>query len=286
LVTLWVLVDRRGIFGVADPGYSYKWLGEFAVPGGSIYVQRDDKFTGSSPQWYYEKYWVEDTKIRQRSRAIKAGFGLVAGVVLAIRFDLPWPPLVALLTAGLVAAADWWWAWRSFEATAVWRGKRRGEVITQRYLRRSLAKHGYALLQGRAIRGQASIDHLIIGPTGVFVVDNESWSPDTDIDTYNERLFFGEKYGSKVAKSLVEAADAFAELLGRETGIVLRIQPLLAVHCGRLPRSGVVAAEGVTLLKPRLAGRLIKGAADERVLDEAQVELLSRTAARELQRLN
>jgi len=259
-------------------------FGEFAVPGGSIYVQQDEKFTGSSPQWWYEKFWREDAQNRRRSRALKAAVGFVAGFVLALRFGLPYAALYGLLAAGLVAAVDWFIDWRAFWATAVWRGRRRGEVITGRLLRRSLGKHGYQVLDGRAIRDQASIDHLVIGPGGVWVVDNESWSPDTEIATYGGRLFFGEKYGTKVAKPLVGAAEAFAELLTRETGVKVTIAPLLAVHCGMLPRGGSLTVEGITLLKPRLVARHIRRTATPR-FDDAQIELLARTAARELQRV-
>lgn len=254
------------------------------MPGGSIYVQQDEKFTGSSPQWWYEKFWREDAQNRRRSRAVKAAVGFVAGFVLALRLELPYAALYGLLAAGLVAAVDWWLDWRAFRATAVWRGRRRGEVITGRLLRRSLAKHGYQVLDGRAIRDKASIDHLVIGPGGVWVVDNESWSPDTEIATYGGRLFFGEKYGTKVAKPLVAAAEAFAELLTRETGVPVTIAPMLAVHCGMLPRGGSLTAEGITLLKPRLVARRIKQTATPQ-FDDAQVELLARTAARELQRV-
>lgn len=254
------------------------------MPGGSIYVQQDAKFAGSSPQWWYEKFWREDTKNRQKSRAVKAAVGVVAGIGLSIRFDLQPLVLWALAAGALVAAADWWWCWRTYNATAVWRGKRRGEVITGRLLRRSLGRRGYRVLDGRAIRGQASIDHLVIGPGGVWIIDNESWSPDIEIAAYGGRLFFGEKYGSKEVKPLVDTAAAFAELLTRETGIEVTITPVLAVHCGSLPRGGSVTAEGITLAKPRVAARHIKAVPDV-VLDAEQIEVLARTAARELQRV-
>jgi hypothetical protein len=254
------------------------------MPGGSIYVQQDEKFTGSSPQWYYEKYWREGTRSRRRSRAVMAGVAFLVGMGLALRLNLAYPVPYAVGLAGLVAAADAWWHWSRFQATAVWRGRRRGEVITKRHLRRKLAKRGYRILDGRAIRGQASIDHLIIGPGGLWIVDNESWSPDTEIATYNGRLFFGEKYGTKTAKPLVETAGAFADLLARETGVPVTITPMIAVHCGLLPRGGMVTAEDITLLKPRLAPKLIRATASGALSDE-QVELLARTAARELQRL-
>ncbi|WP_433433420.1 nuclease-related domain-containing protein [Nonomuraea sp. CA-141351] len=254
------------------------------MPGGSIYVQPNEKYTGSSPQWWYEKFWREDAPSRRRSRYVKAAVGFVVGFALGLRFDLAGAsPFFGLIMAGIVAGGDWYLDWRSFHATAVWRGARRGEAITGKMLRRSLSRHGYSVLDGRAIRGQASIDHLVIGPGGVWIIDNESWSPDTEIACYGGRLFFGEKYGSKTAKPLVETAEAFAELLTRETRIPVTITPMLAVHCGLLPKGGIVGAEGLTLLKPRLAAKVIKSA-DGVVLNDEQIELLARTAARELQR--
>ncbi|WP_084960198.1 nuclease-related domain-containing protein [Thermoactinospora rubra] len=253
------------------------------MPGGSIYVQPDEKFTGASPQWLYEKHWHEDAKSRLRLRAVKAAVAFAIGFGLAVRFDLFGPLSYATGAALLAAAADWWWAWRSFQSTAVWRGRRRGEVIMGRQLRRSLSRRGYRILDGRAIRGQASIDHLVIGPNGVWLVDNEAWSPDTEIAAYGGRLFFGEKYGTRVAKPLVEAGAAFAELLSRETGIPVTITPILAVHGGLLPHGGVLAAEGITLIKPGRVARLIRETGTQ-ALSEAQIELLARTAARELDR--
>lgn len=278
------LLFRRGIFGVADPVVDDISFGEFAVPGGSIYVQQDEKFTGSSPQWWYEKFYREGAQSRRRSRMIKAAVGAVAGLGFALWHGLPGTVLWGLAAGGIVAAVDWWLDWRSFRATAVWRGKRRGEVITGRLLRRSLGRQGYRVLDGRAIRDQASIDHLVIGPGGVWIVDNESWSPDTEIASYGGKLFFGEKYGKSTAKPLCEAAMAFAELLTRETGVEVEIRPLMAVHCGMLPRGGSLTAEGVTFLKPRLVARHIRDHQTAR-LDDAQIELLARTAARELQRV-
>ncbi|WP_433243320.1 nuclease-related domain-containing protein [Streptosporangium sp. CA-135522] len=242
----------------------------------------DDQVHGLSPQVMYEQFWIKDAEHRRKARWVKAAAGLVVGVLLAYRFDLPSPPVVGVVTGLLAAAADMFWAWHSYEATAVWRGRRRGEVITGKLLRRKLRRHGYNVLDGRAVPGQASIDHLVIGPGGIWVVDNEAWHPETEIARYGERLFLGEKYGSKVAKALVDASDSLAEVLSRESGISVTIEPLLAVHGGELRRT--VTAEGLTLLKPRLVARwILRGPRAE--FDENQVELLSRTAARVLRRM-
>jgi hypothetical protein len=257
------------------------------VPGGSIYVPPDDQVHGLSPQVMYEKNWREEAKERWKARGLKAAGGLVAGVALAYRFDLS-PVLLGPVLGVLVGVADLAWDWWSFRSTAVWRGRRRGETVTARLLRRRLRRHGYRVLDGRAVPGQASIDHLVIGPGGVWVVDNEAWDPETEIATYGGRLFFGEKYGSKEARALVEAAEALAGVLGRESGVPITIEPLLAVHGGQLvhgtERRRTVTAEGVTLLKPRHAASWILGAPRQE-LDESQVEVLTRTAARVLRRM-
>lgn len=254
------------------------------MPGGSIYVPQDDKFTGASPQQMYEKFWAEGAKERWIMRGVKAAIGLAVGIGLGIRFSLPSPVLTGIVLAVVVAVADAVWSWKKHEDTAVWRGKRRGEVITARILRRRLTRHGYRILNGRAVRGEASVDHLIIGPGGVWIVDNEAFGPDIELAQYGGRLFFGEKYGSRHAKELNEAAAALAEVLTKQTGIPLTIEAILAVHGGYMRRNAVIAAEGLTLVRPRRVPDLIlkRGMA---ALDAEQIELLARTAARELRRL-
>ncbi|MEV7010479.1 nuclease-related domain-containing protein [Streptosporangium sp. NPDC051022] len=252
------------------------------MPGGSIYVTSEDPLHGLSPQVMYEQYWRKEAGQRWKMRGAKAAGGLVVGLVLAYRFAVPSPFLAGLVVGLLVGAADLFWDRYSYESTAVWRGRRRGETITGRLLRRRLGRRGYRVLDGRAVPGEASIDHLVIGPGGIWVVDNEAWSPDTEIARYGERLFFGEKYGTSVAKALVKAADSLAEVLSRESGVPVTIEPLLAVHGGKLRRT--VTAEGLTLLKPRLVARWVL-AGPRMELDEDQVELLARTAARVLRRM-
>ncbi|MDP9849852.1 nuclease-related domain-containing protein [Streptosporangium lutulentum] len=241
-----------------------------------------DQVHGLSPQVMYEQFWLKEAAQRRKMTGVKAAAGLVVGVALAYRFNLS-APVVGLLFGLLVGAGDMFWNWRTHDATAVWRGKRRGDVITGKLLRRRLRRRGYHILEGRAVPGKASIDHLVIGPGGIWVVDNEAWDPETEIARYGDRLFLGEKYGSKVAKALVEVSESLAEVLSRESGIPVTIEPLLAVHGGVIRRS--VTAEGLTLLKPRLVVRwILNGPRAE--FDESQVEVLARTAARVLRRMS
>ncbi|ETK31608.1 nuclease-related domain-containing protein [Microbispora sp. ATCC PTA-5024] len=254
------------------------------MPNGSIYVPRDEKFTGASPQNLYETFWFAGRKNRLRVRAAVGVAGLVLGNLIGPRLGLD-GFLAGVALGGLAALTDLLIAWRLHERTAVWRGKRRGEVRTGRLLRLALRRHGYRVMDGRAVPGEASIDHLVIGPGGVWIVDNEAWAPDVLIARYGERLFFDEKFGTSVAKGLIGAAASMAALLSRETGIEVTISPVLAVHSGRIKaRGGVLTGEGLTVAYPwRVAGWIRSQRTAELTADE--IELLARTAARILRRM-
>ncbi|GIH69792.1 NERD domain-containing protein [Sphaerimonospora thailandensis] len=261
------------------------------MPSGSIYVPQDEKFTGASPQNLYVTFWYAGRKNRLRIRAAIAVAGFVAGNLLAARFGLD-AFATGLVLAAAAALTDFLIAWRSYERTAVWRGKRRGEVRTGRLLRRGLRRYGYRVMDGRAVPGEASIDHLVIGPGGLWIVDNEAWSPDTVIARYGERLFFDEKFGTSAAKGLIDAASSMAALLSRETGIDVSISPVLSVHSGKIVRDGAIwgrggtiTGEGLTVAHPRRIARWIRSQHDAELTEE-QIELLARTAARILRRMS
>jgi len=255
------------------------------VPSGSIYVPKDEKFTGASPQNLYETFWFAGRKNRIRVRAAVAFAGFVIGNLVGPRFGLNM--FAAGVGLGVLAGGtDLFIAWRLHERTAVWRGKRRGEVRTGRLLRFALRRHGYRVMDGRAVPGEASIDHLVIGPGGIWIVDNEAWSPDTLIARYGERLFFDEKFGTSVAKGLISAAGSLAALLAKETGIEVSIDPVLAVHGGKIKaRGGVLHGEGLTVAYPWRVARWIR-AHGSGTFTEEQIELLARTAARILRRMS
>ncbi|MEU8059448.1 nuclease-related domain-containing protein [Microbispora bryophytorum] len=255
------------------------------MPSGSIYVPKDEKFTGASPQNLYETFWFAGRKNRIRVRAAVTFAGFVIGNLVGSRFGLNMFA-AGLGLAALAGGTDLFIAWRLHERTAVWRGRRRGEVRTGRLLRLGLRRHGYRVMDGRAVPGEASIDHLVIGPGGLWIVDNEAWSPDTLIARYGERLFFDEKFGTSVAKGLISAAGSMAALLTKETGIEVSIAPVLAVHGGKIKaRGGVLHGEGLTVSYPGRVTRWIRTHGSMELTEE-QIDLLARTAARILRRMS
>jgi hypothetical protein len=111
------------------------------------------------------------------------------------------------------------------------------------------------------------VDHLAIGPTGVFVIDSKQWTG--SVHQGADGLVWHNHY--RLDRTL-EAVRWEAQTIGRLLGI--RVASLLCVHGARVDRSGV-DAHGVAIVP---AGRLRDGLGQDRVLSDADVTVLAATA--------
>ncbi|MEV5708950.1 nuclease-related domain-containing protein [Actinoallomurus sp. NPDC052274] len=218
--------------------------------GRSIYVPDNPALIGGSPQAVHEQLWAQGKRRRLQVRGALAALGLVIGTVLV---DF-W---FGLLAAVVVAAVDSLYYLRQRMASSVWRKGQRGERRTSALLRLTLAWRGYRVLQGRNVPEQGQIDHLVIGPTGVLMIDNQAAAPDTDIAAYQGTLFVDERSGTKLASALRARADATAALLAERLGGEVAVEAVAVIHGGHLARS-LVEAEGVTLLRMHRLPRWIR----------------------------
>jgi hypothetical protein len=217
--------------------------------GRSIYVADNPAFIGGSPQAVHAQLWAEGRRRRLQVRGGLAAAGLVLGTWLVAAW-------FGLLAAALIAAADAVYRWREHAASSVWRKGQRGERRTGRLLDFTLVRGGFRVVHGRSLPGKVGLDHLVIGPTGVVVVDNTAWPPDTDIAVYSGQLFIDGKPDTKIVSSLRASADAAAACLSEKLGGDIAVSAAAVVHGGKLAR-GMVTADGVTLLRPhRLSGWL------------------------------
>ncbi|MCO6003894.1 NERD domain-containing protein [Actinoallomurus purpureus] len=215
--------------------------------GGSIYVPDNPALTGGSPQAVHEQLWAQGKRRRLQVRGALAALGLVIGTVLV---DF-W---FGLLAAAVIALVDTLYYLRQRIASSAWRKGQRGERRTSALLRLTLDWRGYRVLQGRNVPGQGQIDHLVIGPTGVLMIDNQAIAPDTDIAAYKGTLFVDERSGAKMAAALRERADATAALLAERLGGEVAVEAVAVIHGGHLARA-LVEADGVTLIRAhRLPG--------------------------------
>jgi Nuclease-related domain len=113
----------------------------------------------------------------------------------------------------------------------------------------------------------ANVDHLAIGPTGVFVIDSKQWSG--SVHQGADGLAWHNHY--RLDRTL-ETVRWEAETVGRLLGT--RTAALVCVH-GAHVHGGGVDAQGVAIAPAHL---LRSALGYDRVLSDADVELLATTA--------
>jgi len=101
-----------------------------------------------------------------------AAAGLLAGT-LAAQADLPRAGLASLAVAAMVG---WWLRFRPSDQARAWQRGAKGERHTARLLDR-LGRDGYVSFHDLAMPDSpANLDHLVVGPSGVFVIDSKQWT--------------------------------------------------------------------------------------------------------------
>jgi hypothetical protein len=192
----------------------------------------------------------------------------LAGDVLTTQADLPRAWLVGLAVAALVS---WRLRFRPSEQARSWQRGAHGERQTARLLDR-LTRDGYAVFHDLAIPGSpANMDHLVIGPSGVFVIDSKQWTG--SVHQGSDGLAWHNHYR---LDRTVETVRWEAQVIGRLLGIPAA--PLLCVH-GAHVHGGGLHTQGVAIVPAHL---LRAALGYDRVLSDTDVELLAATASASL----
>jgi hypothetical protein len=202
-----------------------------------------------------------------RSLAWRAPLTVAAGVisqVLAGQAGLPRAGLAGLAAAALVG---WRLRFRPSEQARRWQRGARGERRTARLLRR-LTRDGYICFHDLAVPGSdANVDHLVIGRSGVFVIDSKQWTG--HIHQGADGLAWHNHYPlGRTLQTVRWEAEAISHLLGTHTAA------LLCVHGAHVDRGGLHAG-GVVIVPAR---RLRDALGHDQMLSDGDVELLATTA--------
>jgi hypothetical protein len=123
---------------------------------------------------------------------------------------------------------------------------------------------GYLAVHSRGIPGSDSIiDHLVIGPAGVFALDSERWDRRLPIHTLasdsaaGPMLYHGPfSQKNRLAHARWEAAQA-ARLLSDDLGRVIPVQPAMVIY-GPVVPWGVTTLRGVDVFAGRSVGRYLR----------------------------
>jgi hypothetical protein len=164
--------------------------------------------------------------------------GEVLGSLLAAR--------LGLVLSGLAAvAAAWASRFRPSPDAVAWRRGAVGERRTARLLA-ALERHGWAVLHDLALPdSQANIDHLVIGPGGVFVIDSKQYRGRLKLDS-SGRLWHGRYPLTPTLRAVEFEADQAARVLADPQVVV----PIVAVHGAQVPW-GKAVVDGVPVAPAR-----------------------------------
>jgi hypothetical protein len=186
--------------------------------------------------------WAAWTRTLPWRVAVLLGIGVggaVLGRLLVPRLGL----VVGVLTA---MAAGWRLRFRPSTDAIAWRRGAAGERRTARLLG-PLERHGWAVLHDLAVPGsRANIDHLVIGPGGICVVDSKQYRGRLQLDP-SGRLWHGRSPLAPTLRAVGFEADQAAQVLP-DPGVA--VVPIVAVHGAQVPW-GKVVVDGVPVVAAR-----------------------------------
>jgi hypothetical protein len=219
--------------------------------------------------------WAAWTRTLPWRMAATLGIGAGGGVLGSLL-----APRLGLAAAGVaVIVAGWGLRFRPSPEAVAWRRGAAGERRTARLLD-PLERHGWVVLHDLALPGShANIDHLAIGPGGVFVIDSKQYSGRLQLDP-SGRLWHGRYPLAPTLRAVSFEADQAAQVLP-DPGVA--VVPIVAVHGAQVPW-GKVVTDGVPVVTarrlPSLLGGLPPMLGPERVADLAdQARVRFRAAA-------
>jgi hypothetical protein len=171
--------------------------------------------------------------VRMRFWRLRVALMVVVGLLFGI-LTRSW--VIGLTLAILAGMADT--GYRSWNAATYAHGA--GQHGAQRRTRRQLARlrrAGYFTLDARPIPDSPEvIDHLVIGPTGVYAIDSEKWNPKLPIRTWNgKKLYHGPDSQKMRLEHAVWEAQQASEVLSAALGTEITVRPALAIYGPKIP---------------------------------------------------
>jgi hypothetical protein len=186
--------------------------------------------------------WAAWTRTMPWRIGVILGVGVGGGVLGSLL-----APRLGLLLGGLAAvAAGWGLRFRPSPDAIAWRRGAAGERRTARLLGQ-LERHEWAVLHDLAVPGsRANLDHLVIGPGGIFVIDSKQYRGRLQLDP-SGRLWHGRYPLAPSLQAVSFEADQAAQVLP-DPGVV--VLPIVAVHGAQVPW-GKVVVDGVPVVPAR-----------------------------------
>jgi hypothetical protein len=241
--------------GAGRPVVAVRVRASVGRPGGSAQARW---------RWLRAAEWAAWTRTLPWRIAVILGIGAGAGLLGSLI-----APRLVLVLGGLAAVASGWGLrFRPSPEAIAWRRGAAGERRTARLLG-PLEQLGWVVLHDLAVPGsRANIDHLAIGPGGIFVVDSKQYRGRLQLDG-SGRLWHGRYPLAATLQAVSFEADQAARVLP-DPGVV--VVPIVAVHGAQVPW-GKVVMNGVPIVParrlPSMLRQLPAVLGSERVVDLA-----------------
>jgi hypothetical protein len=186
--------------------------------------------------------WAAWTRTLPWRVAATLGIGAGGGVVGSLL-----APTLGLVVGGLAAVvAGLGLRFRASPDAVAWRRGAAGERRTA-HLLGPLGRHGWVVLHDLAVPGsRANLDHLAIGPGGVFVIDSKQYRGRLQLDR-SGRLWHGRYPLAPILHAVSFEADQAARVLP-DPGVA--VVPIVAIHGAQVPW-GKVVTDGVPVVPAR-----------------------------------
>jgi hypothetical protein len=208
---------------------------------------------GASAQSEYRRRRASERANWTRGLPWRAGAVLAAAMTAGLLATQVAPHLAGPLAVLAAAGLGWRLRFRPSADTLAWRRGAAGERRTARLLA-PLERRGWAVLHDLAIPGtQANIDHLLIGPGGVVMVDSKQYRGRLRLDRYGI-LWHGRRLLVSVLRKVLWAADQADEVLSVAE---VQVAAFVAVHGASVPW-GLLQADGVTIVSARRVPDLLQ----------------------------
>jgi hypothetical protein len=207
---------------------------------------------------------------------------VVVGVIVTILAS--WP--VGLTIAILAGVADTIYRARTAADMATGGSVLGARKKTRKQLAR-MRRAGYFSLDARPIpNSRETIDHLVIGPTGVYAIDSEKWHPRLPVRTWNgKKLYHGpDSKKDRLEHAAWEAKQA-SDILSAALGVEIPVRPAMAVYGPKIPWNVATIREVDVFTGPalrkylKMRGRMRSGVPR---LTREQVRTIYDTASRVL----
>jgi hypothetical protein len=208
---------------------------------------------GASAQAEYRRRRAPEVAAWTHSLPWRMAAVLAVGLAAWLLAGQVAPDAAGLLAVAVAAGLGCRLRFRPSADTLAWRRGAAGERRTARLLA-PLERRGWAVLHDLAIPGTpANIDHLVIGPGGVALVDTKQYRGRLQLVSYG-LLWHGRHLLVATLRKVRWAADQADEVLGVAD---VQVVAIMAVHGAKVPW-GRLQADGVIVAPARRVPDLLQ----------------------------